>query len=117
LLEQARKTEDRLLSDKAEQAAVAKLWDGTNRPWQGEFDAADVESGPSWRNEKGQMCRMVNRRIPGSGHGEKTNAKIHSNWFTLAEECDPLFSGKNMDGSLRTLAQEIEAEAAGAYGF
>ena len=75
-------------------AAEAKLWDGTKRDTKngGDFYAADVEAGPTWKNEKGVTCRMVNRRTPGSGNGEKTNAIIHSNWFTLAKECDEILS-------------------------
>ena len=80
-------------------AAEAKLWDGTKRDTKngGDFYAADVEAGPTWKNEKGVTCRMVNRRTPGSGNGEKTNAIIHSNWFTLAKECDEDLSAFSQD--------------------
>jgi hypothetical protein len=96
--------------------AAAKLWDGKNRSG-GEFYAADVEAGPKWQNEKGEWCSMVNRRNPGSAHNGETNALFHSNWFTLAEECEPILRTTNMDGTQRTLAQELEAEMACAMGM
>ena len=98
------------LSDKAE----AKLWDGKDG---GTWYAADVEAGPKWQNEKREWCSMVKRRIPGSGNGKQVGRREHLNWFTLAAECEPIPRTTNMDGTQRTLEQELEAEMSGSMGY
>ena len=98
------------LSDKAE----AKLWNGKDGDT---WYAADVEAGPKWQNEKREWCSMVKRRIPGSGNGKQVGRREHLNWFTLAAECEPIPRTTNMDGTQRTLEQELEAEMSGSMGF
>jgi hypothetical protein len=103
--------DDQRESDKAE----AKLWDGKDSNG-GTWYALDVEGGPTWKNEKGEECRMVRRRIPGSGQDEQISRQAHPNWFTLAEECEPKLRTTNMDGTQRTIEQELEAEMLNAMG-